>query len=313
MSMVLDDADIEGLARACARRFPGIEGQRPFAQAVGLGPDRTDVGDDVAGWSSLIRAAQSRGQLPVLARALHRAAPGDEILVALSRALGVAAAPPPTRFPVAMLGAVGAVLVLGAGVVWFTNHGDGAPPVAAGEAGAVAVAAQPGAVAAQPGAVAAPSTPPPAAAASARPTEAQPASAPAEPSTTPATPVPPGAATPAAGAPVARATTAEATTAEATSPKATSPAPMPTRVGCKGSPGQVVGYYYAGTTSPGSAGSTITLPRDARVRAEYPNAANGHDAKTPERCVLPRGTQLRLVQDPVDASNGHYWVPVVGE
>ena len=73
--------------------------------------------------------------------------------------------------------------------------------------------------------------------------------------------------------------------------------------------GEVVGYWYAGTVPPGAVGDVITLDRDARVRADYPRAENGHDARAPERCVVSRGLQVKLSHAPIDASNGHFWVP----
>ena len=90
---------------------------------------------------------------------------------------------------------------------------------------------------------------------------------------------------------------------------APAPTPPARKGGCKGEVGQVVGYWYAGTRAPGAVGETITLPRDARVRADYPRAENGNDPRTPERCALKRGASVTLSHAPIDASNGHYWVP----
>jgi hypothetical protein len=87
------------------------------------------------------------------------------------------------------------------------------------------------------------------------------------------------------------------------------PPPKEKKSGCKGEVGEVVGYWYAGTRSPGAVGETITLPRDARVRADYPRAENGNDPRKPERCALKRGATITLSHAPIDASNGHYWVP----
>ena len=84
-------------------------------------------------------------------------------------------------------------------------------------------------------------------------------------------------------------------------------------VGCTGAPaGEVVGYWYAGTKDPGPQGGSLTLDRDARVRADYPRAENHHNAATPERCVLARGTRFSLTAAPIEVSRGHWWVPVVG-
>ncbi|MBM4369344.1 MAG: hypothetical protein FJ102_24235, partial [Deltaproteobacteria bacterium] len=50
----LDESDLDGLARACARRFPTAEAQRPFARAAGLDADPTDVGDAHATWAKML-------------------------------------------------------------------------------------------------------------------------------------------------------------------------------------------------------------------------------------------------------------------
>ncbi len=84
-------------------------------------------------------------------------------------------------------------------------------------------------------------------------------------------------------------------------------------VGCTGAPaGEVVGYWYAGEKKPGEQGETITLDRDARVRVDYPRRENHNNFQTQERCVLPRGTRVKLELAPIDASKGRWWVPVVG-
>lgn len=127
----------------------------------------------------------------------------------------------------------------------------------------------------------------------------------------PAAPVAEAAPPPAEAAPPpVEAPAAEAVVAPAAAP----PAAKPTRLagGCTGgAPGVVVGYWYAGREKPGEQGATITLGRDARVRAEYPSAANHHNAAAPERCVLSRGTTVVLHQAPVEASRGYWWVPFV--
>ena len=80
---------------------------------------------------------------------------------------------------------------------------------------------------------------------------------------------------------------------------------------CTAEPGEVVGYWYAGRNAPGSAGQTITMDRSVNVRADYPDAHNGYDARSPVRCVLKAGDQLVLTQAPISVPGGAYWVPLV--
>ncbi|MBM4392345.1 MAG: hypothetical protein FJ090_14590 [Deltaproteobacteria bacterium] len=270
----IDESDLDGLARACARRFPTAESQRPFARAVGLDADPTEMDDASATWEQMLRAAQARGRLVDLARALARAAPGDENLVALARALGVAAAPS-TRSPSPLvLGLLGMVLVVGAVLAW--DHGQGEETSAATSTTTPASR----------------STVTSTAPASTATSTETPAEAPAEAPTSTTTSTAPG--------------TVPAQAKEPAQAKQPAPA-VATRPAGRSA---CSGYFYAGRSSPGDAGDTITLGRDARVRADYPRAANGHNAAAPERCVLTRGTVIALSRAPIDASNGHYWVPV---
>lgn len=88
-------------------------------------------------------------------------------------------------------------------------------------------------------------------------------------------------------------------------------APAKLGPGCAGASGSVVGYWYAGRDKPGEQGATITLDRDARVRADFPRQENHHNATAPERCVLSRGARVVLTQAPIEASKGYWWVPLV--
>ncbi|MBM4369703.1 MAG: hypothetical protein FJ102_26065 [Deltaproteobacteria bacterium] len=215
----------------------------------------------------------------------------------LARALGVAAAPS-TRSPSPLvLGMVGAVLVGGAVVAWGLGRGDeGAAAtstsVSTGTATSTATATSTSAGTAT---AEAPAT-------STATSEAT-TSASAAPATSTAT---------SAGTATSTATS-EATTSASAAPAAV---PAPAKEGAPAAAARTAsrspcsGYYYAGRSSPGGAGDTITLGRDARVRADYPRADNGHNAAAPERCVLARGTVIVLSRAPIDASNGHYWVPV---
>jgi len=290
----LDDDDRVALARACARRFPRAEDQRRFAQVAGLPTDATAPDDATAAWESLLRAADAAGRLPKLSAELAKAAPTDETFTGIARALGVLAAPERSGPPLALIAAVGGaaalLVVVGGAFVLFAGGRDPAPSAApAAERVTAAPAAPPQAAAEATGAPA--GDPAPAGEASAPPAAAPAEAAPPEPPAAAAPPVPAKATPPSAAAPTARST-------------------LP--VGCIGAPsGEVIGYWYAGMSSPGAQGETITLDRDARVRADFPRQENHHNASAPERCVLTRGSRFALTRAPIDASNGHWWVPVV--
>lgn len=296
---MLDDADLTDLARTCARRFPRTDDQRLIAAEAGIAADHTDIGDAEVAWSQLLNTARRDGKLGKLAGVLARSAPGDASLVAVAKALGDVVRPPGPKIPsVALaLAGLGLVLVLGAGGAAAMWWGGGQTSPQSDDATTVTAVKQAVNTAIVPG-------------------------LPPEPA--PAIDIATGSPTMPAQVPVAMVDTPEppasvpprAETAAVVKPAAAQPSttPAPTgRVGtCSGKPGEVLGYWYAGTTSPGTLGQTITLSRDARVRAEYPRAENGHNAASREVCVLTRGTKMTLSAAPIDASRGHWWVPVVG-
>lgn len=285
--MTLDADDLRGLARACARRFPQAEQQARFAAEVGLGGEATTPGDAEAAWARLLERCEAAGKLGRLAAALAKAAPGDETFAALARTVGVLAAPP-ARPPVALAGAGLAALVGLALAAYLVVGGDPEPEAPA---------------AGKPVAAAPPADAPPAPAAAPAPAEAPAAEAPVAEAPPPAEP-PPAAAL-VAEAPVAP------VPAVTPAPTASSGSRLP--VGCTGSPaGEVVGYWYFGTANPGKQGDTLTLDRDARVRADYPRRDNHHNAGAPERCVLTRGSRFTMTVAPIEVSAGHWWIPVEG-
>ena len=280
---MLDDADLADLARTCARRFPRVDDQRIIAAEAGVVADHTDVGEAELAWTQLLTTARRDGKLGKLAAVLARSAPGDESLVAVAKALGDVVRPAAPRVPAAALAmaALGMLLVLGAGAAVFVYGGD--EPMAIHHV-------QPLGTNVPPAAATAAALPPVPSGLDGMETVAEPASTP-EPAATHPAPLAPELA-----------------------PRASAmPENVPARSRtCQGAPGQVVGYWYAGNSSPGTVGQTITLARDARVRVDYPRAANGHNAAARELCVLSRGTQMTLSLAPIDASRGHWWVPVVG-
>jgi hypothetical protein len=93
-------------------------------------------------------------------------------------------------------------------------------------------------------------------------------------------------------------------------PKVAEPPPAPPAesptFGCNGERGEILGYWYAGVESPGA---EYRLPTDARVRADYPRRANGHETRAREQCVLPRGTTVRPQNPPIHGDGDRWWVP----
>ncbi len=278
--MTLDPDDLANLATACARRFSSRESMQRFATLAGLPPDRTAIGDVEADWAFILTHADQHGSLGRLAAALAVAAPRDETLQAVARTLGALTAPPAPRIPAPLLAVGGAGILLVAGMAWMmVGRGGGeAPPVA-----------KPAALAEAP-------------------VEAAPAPIEAAPAAVEAAPAPVEAA-PVEAAPVEAAPVAPAPVAAV--PPAAPAAPAKLGPGCAGASGSVVGYWYAGRDKPGEQGATITLDRDARVRADFPRQENHHNATAPERCVLSRGARVVLTQAPIEASKGYWWVPLV--
>lgn len=296
--MRLDANELQELAGFFAKRFPSAADRARFCKAAGVDVDATDHGDAVQSWASVLSAAQNAGRLTTLARTVAAAAPQDENLQAAARELSPKKAAG-SSVPTVVMGVGGLVLfAIGFGVaIKLVGGGEGetaGPPNAAAPVAAQAAPAAPAPVADAPAADA------PKAAETTAVAEvntatiaAEPIPAPAErPPAFPPTPVPATVVPPPTVAP---------------------PAPKPSGAGdrahCSGSPGDVVGYWYAGESSPGSQGATITLTRDARIRADYPHAENHHNARAPEKCVLQAGMSVNLSQAPIDASRGHWWVP----
>ncbi|MEL6342958.1 MAG: hypothetical protein AAFV53_07475 [Myxococcota bacterium] len=81
---------------------------------------------------------------------------------------------------------------------------------------------------------------------------------------------------------------------------------------CRGAPDDLIGYWYAGVDAPGASGETITVPVPTNVRADYPDAHNGFNARAAVRCVLVKGTRLTLKADPIAVPGDRYWVPLHG-
>ena len=122
---------------------------------------------------------------------------------------------------------------------------------------------------------------------------------------------------PTAAAPARPALKAAAVTAapEASpAPKAEAPqkiAPANVDGRCTAGPGEVVGYWYAGSDLPGHQGETITMDGSMNVRADYPDHRNGYSVKSAIRCTLRVGDRVRLSREPMVVPGDAVWVPLV--
>jgi len=75
-------------------------------------------------------------------------------------------------------------------------------------------------------------------------------------------------------------------------------------------PGQFIGYWYAGDSYPGAAGSLVDIGLSVNVRKDYPQGKNGFNKRAPVRCILRRGDKVRLTAAPMEVGSGHYWAPL---
>lgn len=313
MDMQLDDATRDELAIFFARRFPTAEARARLAATAGLVLDPDLEAHEAhrtasSAWIALLALADERGALLQLADAACAAAPDDKNL-AEARKLLRGAPPAPAGAGGRTVAVVGVALVLsivGAGVVgaaWMAREpGEAAVVVAAVNRPVDApVVAQPAPLPIEPvSAEIAVDGPPPVEA----PTPVEASMAADAPPPVEAPPVP----QPATEAPEAP-PPAERTPAAAAPP---APSPRSRSTSCKGPPGEIVGWWYAGTTSPGTQGATIALPSSVNVREDYPRRDNGYAMRGRVLCWLPAGTSQRLSSAPVDIGQGHWWVPVAG-
>lgn len=120
-------------------------------------------------------------------------------------------------------------------------------------------------------------------------------------------PVPPEAAVPAvATLPV----TVQRPVPESPTLASLAPSTKVPRSGCHAAEGDTVGWWYAGTSAPGSAGETITLKRGANVRASAPSAENHWRLGAPVGCGLEAGDRVTLGE--VRTIPGGVWVELRG-
>ncbi len=80
---------------------------------------------------------------------------------------------------------------------------------------------------------------------------------------------------------------------------------------CAAKGGEIVGYWYAGESTPGDLGQYVTVSHATNVRADYPDVHNNFDARTNINCVLQEGDVVRLSRKPILVPADRYWIPLL--
>ena len=290
--MDLDRRDLRELAAFFAKRFPTQEAWNRLASQTGVAlpeVDDTTKGPAEDAWLQVLVAAEAQTRLSRLARLAGRTDPGDENLQDVCGLL----APPRSHAPVilgALAAAIALVSIVGIAGIGLTVSLTGTEP-------AVAVATVDS------------GTP--------RPDLVSTASGVASGGIAPAPSPPHAQKADLVSASLAAAAVDDATHAPESTPEAPSSRPIPAaRLAnvsgrCTAGPGEVVGYWYAGSTPPGSSGQTIEMDYSVYVRADYPDTHNGYDARTAVRCALKVGDRVTLSQTRIAVPGGAFWVPLV--
>jgi len=315
--MDLDTNANDDLTAFFTKRFPSAEDRAHLASAAHIRFREPASDNAEAAWGGLITRAREQSALPRLASCAARKRPADENLQGVAAILGGKQWPPPPRRGVPtvwkQVGALSALFAV-AGVAWAARGpGSDAAPAEAMVVEAVGSAAEPVAHSnAADGASSAPTDEAPQPSASAAPHSTTAPSKGGDAGTLP-DPKATSAATKQASKPRPPEQTGQAHTGSS-QPAASKAAAASTDAdwvgNCRGQEGELVGYWYAGSASPGKKGDIITVPRDLNVRADYPDAHNNYDRRTPIRCTLGVGKKLELTADPIAVPGDAYWVPL---
>ena len=293
--MALTDEDLRALGHHLARHLPSYGDRARIARDAGLDDSRLS-GSPATAWAALLVSAHERGELALVLRLASRHRPEQPDLAEWARAAteGHLVVPPAgpraERFrDIAVAGGLVVLLGLGA-AVGDLARGDASAPIAA-----------PSSARPAPSASAMPETSPDLGVDAPAPPRDEAAERPGAASEPEPEPEPEPRAQP------------PATDAAASPPDTAETAPAsPTPVGrCPGEPGQVVGYAYAGRSSPGRRGEIWLLRQNLYVRADYPRAENGWSARARAICDLPAGTRVELRRAPIAVDGGAWWVPIV--
>ena len=316
--MELDTTATSDLTEFFTKRFPTAEDREALARAARISFSEPSAAEPDIAWGGLVTRAREQSALPRLAQCAARRRPEDENLQGVAAVLNGRVWPPhPAAHRSAGWKQLGALcaLVGVASVAWAASGPTESTTSAAPElveasaktmegSSANATTATTGSVTNQAAAkepatneptlgAAAPEDPTPDATATATATASDNAGASPE----------GGSDQPPEANP--------ASTPPAAAPAAAGPAPeKQVFIGCKGEPGTLVGYWYAGRESPGQKGDEITVPRDLNVRADYPDSHNDYNRRAEIRCTLGVGQSLVLTADPIRVPGDAYWVPL---
>ena len=299
--MDLDPHNSADLAAFFAKRFPHAAQRDALASEAHVRFREPPTDDPSVAWGGLLTRAQEQAALERLARCAARRMPSDENLQGVSAVLNGRAWPPAGRQSTTptwlrQVGVMAALVVLAVGSVWMVRSEEAAELAEVRqEAPEALVAVRPvSGTTETPRLAKSVVVEPPAAT-----TAAVDGEAPA------GSDAPEGVGEDAPPTALSNAENGRSDDDSAT--PATPAAQLP---GCRGAPGELVGYWYAGATPPGGKGDRITVPRDLNVRADYPDRHNNYDRRAPIRCTLGVGQSLVLTADPIAVPGGAYWVPL---
>ncbi len=297
--MDLDPSSYSDLTSFFAKRFPAPEHRASLAAEARITFREPSTDDPAVAWGRLITRAREQSALARLADCAADRKPDDENLQGVAALIANRPWPPRSRGrvrPMMRQAAAFVALVTIAGATWMATTSDSSARVEGDPVGETQAESP---VATAPRASEPPAPP-------TVPTEA----------TVVGTAAPPP-------APLAPANDA---TAPSEPPRADTEAEVPPTVtdepvgtgteeaddlgSCTGASQQLIGYWYAGATSPGKAGETIIVPSSVRVRADYPDVHNRFNARASVRCTLSAGAKVTLAADPIRVPGDAYWVPL---
>ncbi len=346
--MDLDESEITDLARFFSRRFPGYEQRSYIAGQAGLASGAQLAGDPRDVWKDIIRTALEAENLPELARIAAQQRPADENLRHLVKALESGRLGLSGRLRLLLgLSLLVSLVVLLFFVLGRRSHVSTGTPAPAADSPPAVARANPGASvefpATAPSGEEAPAAPEPLPAE--QPSGPAPATAPSEEAPAALEPPPAGqppgstgsmlakaesphedpspsamsSEPPASHDPAVAASNTVGQGTEASEP-ALPPAqamPRPDATGgelvegrCGGRRGQLIGYWYAGSTAPWGPGDTYTVWGGANVRKMFPARENHWNTRSELICTLKNGDKVLVRDAPIAVDGGAYWVPL---
>jgi hypothetical protein len=274
--MTLHSNDLSALAKSLAKAFPAYDVRMRLAEKAEVASEAQIAGDAVEAWRDIVHCAHTKGSLNVLvASALHEQ-PNNGALLRFKEE----SEPEKTSSRAESLGHlwVGMVLLIAGGVAFFVKGSSDSGPVDGTEVEVQTPVHE--IVKADEPVEAQFVVPPEGGELENAETEALPVEAVVEP----------------LNQPVGIAQDALDTT-EVTGR-------------CGGSPGTLVGYFYAGDSFSGVKGQPHTMTSDVNVRADYPHKSNGWSSGAKIRCVLVRSDVLVLTKNAIKVDGEKYWVPL---